>query len=313
MESYSDDLSNSKRERELSKGGPELFIYFAKSEEAAHLDAVSVGLDGGTLHSFGGIPATVYTHQGIEIGVIAGSQQGSGFYYDFVNFTSRVRPVGVIMCGICAGLGDCNPGDVMVGTSSVLMQGKLERLDVSGLDMDFCDPANTTADASLWADLGATVHIGTYLQSPFVLGFSLDIFKDRLQPAYRKLVGIDMESWFYLNSQKRQEVIFPVVKGVSDKGAKKTDEHHKLAVNNSVRIEHHKLAVNNSVRIALQMLQRFNRLRLAEPLPTMGHPSRRLIQSQNDARSQIRLLSPEIKQELLWSLGSLTRFCETKI
>jgi nucleoside phosphorylase len=243
---------------------PTLFIYFAKNEEASLVNYEELGLQFVAKKVFEKvIPASIYKFKEISIGVIAGSQQGSGFYFDFVNFMSRVRLRAVIMCGICAGLGNCKVGDVAVGTHSVLMQGKIGTIHLTNIELEPCDSATIAASDNLWVGLGTEqvpVHVGTYLQSPFVLAFSLDTFKDRLQPAYRNIVAIDMESWFYLNSQKRldQRTILPVVKGVSDKGAGKDDAAHKLAV-------------NNSVRVALQILVRLDELDASAPLLTHGN------------------------------------------
>lgn len=243
---------------------PDLFLYFAKNEECKHLNAGEVGLTKVEDRTFESVAATIYrTGSGLPVGVVAGSRQGSGFYFDFVNFVHRVRPLAVIMCGICAGLGEAKEGDVMIGTHSVLMQGKIERIDLSNLDLEPCDPASATSNYDgLWTKLDVTpkVHVGTYLQSPFVLGFDLHVLQQRLQPAFRKLIAIDMESWFCLNSQTRlkQSIILPVVKGISDKGAGKSDEHHHAAI-------------NNSVSVALCILENLAKQQATEPLQTQGH------------------------------------------
>jgi len=238
---------------------PQYTIYFAKSDELKHVDFVSLGLvkkegaslrfrrravDLYTFSTDGGATATV--------GFTCGPMQGHAFYYDFVAYVSSCHKHhnyrGVAMCGICAG----NPstvaaGDVCVGTKSKLLQGKLksDRFEEVKLDpvTDGTSKHTGLTDSKKFTSVAPnavqfTAHTGTYLQSPFVLESDLRSLFSRQSNADRKLIAIDMESWFCLNAQNQLETeySFPVIKGVSDFGSAKSDEFHHQAVNNSVQV-----------------------------------------------------------------------------
>jgi hypothetical protein len=241
--------SKEKRDREEEPNSPDYWIYFAKPEERKVFKPEEHGLALYASQKLGASIAEFYRSKEtttFTVGVFNGTVQGAGFPIDFLNFIhARARPKALIMCGICAGLGDIKPGDVCIGERSVVLQGKAVGMNITDLKLETVLPASATltgGSTSYWSTLesreGFQIHCGSYIQSPFVMAYDLNFLNGLFQPGDRKLIALDMESWFYFTVQDhlKVEMILPVVKGVSDTGAKKTDEFHSKAVNNSVNV-----------------------------------------------------------------------------
>lgn len=181
---------------------------------------------------YDGIVVRTYRQGDLRFGVIVCSE--FNFYLEFASFVSRVRPRGVILCGVCAAVGhERRIGDVVVGTSSILVQGNLLVEEFTPSGNESC--AKVAAHSSLWSNLPHFAHEGTFVQSPVLRGVTLDLIPGRCS-------AIDKESWFCLNSQKRllQSLILPVVKGIVDTTSREFVD----------------TALNRAVKVALMILQK---------------------------------------------------------
>ncbi len=106
---------------------PDYWLYFAKPEERLHFDPNKhrLKLQGSAGFVAGTAEFYLVEESSLRVGVFNGSTQGAGFPLDFLKFLhSATRAAAVIMCGICASLGDIKPGDVCIGDSSMVLQGK---------------------------------------------------------------------------------------------------------------------------------------------------------------------------------------------
>lgn len=287
---------------------PQYTVYFAKSDELKHVDFASLGL---VKHEgdfqFRDRAVDIYTMgaHGATVGFTCGPMQGHAFYYDFVAYVSSCfrhpNYRGVAMCGICAGnKTTVKVGDVCVGTKAKLLQGKLssDRFEEVLLDpvndgrstqSGLIDKQNFSFDSEAGStQTGFVAHTGTYLQSPFVLESDLSSLFSRHRYGDRKIVAIDMESWFCLNAQNQLEAdcIFPVIKGVSDFGEGKVDEFHRNAV-------------NNSVRVALQMFQTHVKLETKPKLRTSASFASGSVRKRKTEQEQATMLSWTELQTLL--------------
>lgn len=202
-------------------------------QEASRLDLVEHEIEATDMEEwYDGTVARTYRQGDLLFGVLVCSD--FDFYLEFASFLSRVRPRGVILCGVCAAMGqERKIGDVVVGTSSILVQDSLLAEELTSSESESC--AKVASHSSLWSGLPHFAHVGIFFQSPIFLGLRPDLIQGRL-------CVIDKESWFCLNSQKRllQKLILPVVKGISETGS----------------LESLATAVNRAVKVALIILQR---------------------------------------------------------
>jgi nucleoside phosphorylase len=220
-------------------------IYFAKPEELNY----TIGLDkelGFCISQSLFAGRTLYNCKcgELEFTYISGFHQGERFYFDFIHVLFSLCPKTIILAGICASniAKGLKPGDVVIGESSRSLCGKLSDKNIESLIMDD-NEIHSNSNHDLVVQIASkfqskfNVMSGSYLQSPFVLDIPLDFLFNKISTTDRKLLAIDMESWYYFNASTRMGLnVLPVVKGVSDSGHGKTDDHHKLAIKNSFMV-----------------------------------------------------------------------------
>lgn len=242
-------------------------IYFAKPEEMNHMQGSESKL---------GFSVIDTTHRNrrqiincrmndLYFSYISGLAQGESFVFDFIETMIALQPKSVVMCGICAGNRnkELKLGDVIIGETTKCLSGKLSSTDFNLLAInDVTETARDTHSivSSIKVDIGENkMEIGTYLQSPFVLDFDLSYLFTRFSTADRRLLAVDMESWFYMNSARRMGIdcVFPVVKGISDVGVGKTDNHHMVAI-------------HNAFKVCLTMLEANRLLTCSSPQPVLA-------------------------------------------
>jgi len=204
-------------------------IYFAKPEELKYIIEKFPVMNEEKANDF-----TIYTikYNGRLIRTTCGEKQGWEFSYRFMKFMFEFRPRFIIMCGICASpLPEIKVEEVIVGTYSRPMSGKLRELDFSTIELDMISESGIYQEGLVRAKCLSNVKTGGFIQFPFVVSTQFEHLFNRLRIADRHLIAADMESWSFMNITKKfKGQPFPVVKGVSDKGALKTDDHHEAAL-----------------------------------------------------------------------------------
>jgi purine-nucleoside phosphorylase len=220
-------------------------IYFTKPEELTLLDKNNNGyIQSHVLEDWDGRTLIKCSYNGVSYTIMSGGDQGHRFYFDFMSAMFSLKPISVVLCGICASRADKSVkiGDVIVATHARSISGKLSKTDITQIELDN-DEVHVNEEKYFMLDVVKKIsleskidfHMGTMLQSPFVMNFDLSYWFDKISTGERQLKGLDMESWFYIDIINKLGIPhqLPVVKGVSDHAVGKDDSTHIKAIGNS--------------------------------------------------------------------------------
>jgi len=220
-------------------------IYFAKPEEIIYLDEIQI--DNLTMIKSYNTESFIirqYKYKEFNVFFTNGTKQGFFFPFEFTKFLHYLRPKHVIMCGICASSDEnISLGDVIVGTHTRCLTGKLNNVDIIALEMDNAQESGLYMESEvLKIAKKSNSKIGGYLQSPFVLNIDFSHIMSKFIASDRRMIALDMEFWSFMHScWNMMHRRYPVVKAVSDKGKGKTDIKHGDCIKNSITVALHLL------------------------------------------------------------------------